>query len=263
MQCAAVRKKGSFDQCSTKPLNGHTLCGRHARMKVPVIWAVVNQQRAPKIHKVQALVRGWILRKRLQLAGPGVLCRKNLMNDDDLVTCTEKDKQHPLDYFAFEENGKIWWFDFNTIWCWALRSTNPTNPYTKVPLSNDVRRRLREIWRASVLRRHYPTESKDPRERLLSRWTMICQLFAENGFMDMNPNMFLRLSQRDYYFIFRMIRDDISNQDRFRHYAQDICTVGMRNQFYMQNSFYLQMLLTLHKDPYIMAFTVLSALYRC
>ena len=148
--CASVRKRGSLDQCPLKALTGHTLCGVHARSKAVMLWAVVNQDKVGAATRVQAWIRGILLRRRLRLGGPGVLRRTGLSNDDDLVTCESSDRQYPLDYFAFEENGKVWWFDFGTLWKWAQRSTEPANPYTKVPLSVETRTRLRKVVSSSA-----------------------------------------------------------------------------------------------------------------
>jgi hypothetical protein len=97
-------------------LKGHTLCGTHARAKNVTLWAEAHKGNTSGLRKAQGLIRGWLVRRRLRYAGPGVLCRKNLANDEDLETCEESSKEHPFDYFAFEENGKVWWFHFPTLW---------------------------------------------------------------------------------------------------------------------------------------------------
>lgn len=146
MKCASVRKKGSLDQCPANALFGHTLCGSHARAHTTVLWADANASKTACIIKIQAFVRGGLLRKRLRLNGPGVLYRSGLANDEDLVTCEDKERQDPLTYFAFNENGKVWWFDYATLSNWVYRSNIPLNPYTKVPLDIDTKRRMFQIW---------------------------------------------------------------------------------------------------------------------
>ena len=91
MQCASVRKKGSTDQCTARSLRGLTLCGRHAKCKTITLWADVHKKRGDGMIKTQALVRGWLLRKRLALGGPGVLSRKQTTNDEDLVSYESKE----------------------------------------------------------------------------------------------------------------------------------------------------------------------------
>ena len=272
MQCASIRKRGSTERCTTKPLRGHTLCGRHARMKVPVLWSDANAHKKGSVVRIQACVRGWLVRLRLRMSGPGVLCRKDLVNDEDLVTYDEKDKVHPMEYFSFVENGKTWWFRFDTLYQWCTRNVTPTNPYTKTRLSADTRKRVRSVW--TYKRRHretMPPESATLAERMVSRWNIICQLFEDYGFGLINPESFYPLKRMDYVAIFRMIRDDINVlfKETHIHWSRFMlyCAMGeerARREAYMASCPYILILiLTCPKDPYIVSFAVLSALYRC
>ncbi len=272
--CASVKKKGSTEQCTAKALTGHTLCGTHARSKNVVLWLDVHKNTTSKVQKFQAIVRGWLLRRRLRYAGPGVLCRKNLANDEDLETCEEATKEHPLEYFAFEESGKIWWFHFPTIWKWCLRSHEPTNPYTKVPLTMETRKRLRAIW--SYQLRHRLSLPKEPTtfpERLAGRWNIICQLFADNGFGTIHPNTFAHMAKLDYAVVFRFLRDDMEivfpQNNKTKRFVVAQCNRMIHNTYVVQSdifilnaSYVIMGILLYPKDPYILAFTVLSALYR-
>lgn len=271
IQCAAVRRRGADDRCGARAVSGHSLCGRHVRAKSIRLWADVH--RHVDISRVQALVRGWLLRKRLALAGPGVLCRRNLANDEDLVTCEER--THPLEYFAFTEADKTWWFDFGTIWTWAQKSQVPTNPYTKVPLTPDTRRRLRALWACRRRRRETnPIEANTYEERLRGRWNILCQAFEDNGFGELHPNQFMRLGKGNYAMVFRFLRSDLEVSmrktdpmlQRFVAWA----TRGIQNatqlstvQYTLQSSYVLMTMACMPKDPYITVFTILSALYRC
>lgn len=274
MQCAAVRKKKSVDRCLSLALKGHTLCGIHARARVPTLWATVHKTRSSGIVAAQAVARGWLLRKRLHLGGPGVLRRKDLANDEDLVTCETKDRQHPLAYFSFEENGKVWWFDFDSLWRWTAQSHEPSNPYTKVPLSMDTRKRLRAMW--AYQQRHRlstPEESTDYDQRVRNRWNILSQLFVDHGFVDVHPSTFLRFTAAELQSMFVLLERDIrvafSEKDPGVARAIRLCRKGMypvitqSNQFILWSSYTLLLLLTIHKDPYVMTFSVLSALYRC
>jgi hypothetical protein len=275
MQCESVRKKGSNEQCPTLALLGHTMCGRHARMKVPVKWADVHRHTSPRISCVQGLIRGWLLRKRLALGGPGVLCRKNLANDEELVTCVEKERQDPFEYFAFEENGKIWWFDFVSLWRWIIQTHEPVNPYTKVPLSNEARRRLRAMW--AYRHRHklpMPPESPYFNTRLEQRWNVLCQLFVDNGFTDVHPNNFLNLRRHELRSMMILLHRDalvvLRNTDPGRGRILRLCMSPIHSQniteptrYAMWIPYILMLVLSVPKDPYVMTFSVLSALYRC
>jgi len=272
MRCASVRKKGSTEQCSAKPVLGHTLCGRHAKSKCPTLWADVHSNRIRNIPKVQALVRGWLVRIRLKAAGPGVLSRKKCSNDEDLNTYTEKEKVHPFEYFGLEENGKTWWFEFNTIWKWSIRSVNPTNPYTKVPLSVETRKRLRDMWNYGQ-RTKFPSyeESSNYNERTLQRWMVLCQAFQDNGFGEFNPHMFMRLTKPELYVMFSMIHDDVrtilNDKDLNKQQLLQFCArckIGgpNTNLYLLQAPYYLLLMMSFLKNPYPLVFTILSALYR-
>jgi hypothetical protein len=275
MQCAAVKKKGSFDPCTARPLRGHTLCGRHARMKTPILWIALNNARATGLPRIQACIRGWIVRNRLRLAGPGVLSRKGLVNDEELVTGTEKERQHPMDYFAFEENGKIWWFSFSSLWTWVAQSFESTNPYTKAPLTSDTRKRLRAIWAYKQRHREVqPEESTVYEERIRTRLNTICQVFTDNGFTDIHPATFMGFRKVDYISMFILLGRDIetvfSVHDPFREKSLRLCSrlqamsrTQPPNIFVLHSVFSLKWLMSFHKDPYVMTFSILSALYRC
>lgn len=275
MQCESIRKKGSTDQCPTLALMGHTLCGRHARMKAPVRWADVHRPKSHRIAKTQALIRGWLLRKRLALGGPGVLCRKNLANDEELVTCVEKNRQDPFEYFGFEENGKVWWFDFSSLWRWGVQTHEPVNPYTKVALSNETRRRLRALW-AYNQRHKLPTPPESPifSQRLQQRWNVLCQLFIDNGFVDVHPNNFLNLHKHELRSMLVLLQRDVQvilrPTDPGRGRILRLCSAPIHSQNITEPSRYamwvpyiLMLILAVPKDPYVMTFSVLSALYRC
>ena len=254
-------------------MKGHTLCGRHARMKYPVLWAPLHK--ATPIVRVQALVRGFLVRKRLALAGPGVLRRKDLANDEELFTCESKDRQHPMEYFAFEEGGKTWWFDVSSLWGWMSRSAEPVNPYTKVPLTADVRRRLRAIWGHSYrMKLVLPLGGKSFDEILLLRWNVLSQIFRDNGFLDVHPQSFLRFSRAEYHAMFVLLHQDLRvvlpENDPYRAKLLRICLRGMsvrpevRNEAYILHSgLLLLLMLSLPKDPYVLVFSILSAFYRC
>jgi hypothetical protein len=272
--CASIKKKGSTEQCSAKALRGHTLCGRHARAKYITLWVDIHKNKTAKLEKLQALIRGWLVRRRLHYSGPGVLCRKNLANDEDLETCEEFSKEHPLDYFAFEENGKIWWFHFPTLWKWCLRSYEPTNPYTKVPLSQDTRKRIRSVWSYRFRNKiQLPEEPATLLDRIHGRWNIICQLFSDYGFGNIDPRMFIQMGKQQYTIVFQFLRDDMQivfpETSKTRKFVVTQCnrilysTNLVQTNVYILNSTYLLMGILLYpKDPYILAFTILSALYR-
>jgi hypothetical protein len=231
----------------------------------------VNQEKVKAAIRIQARLRGWMVRRHLALAGPGVLTRGTLANDEDLETCEEASRQSPLDYVAFSEAGKIWWFDFATLWKWVQLSVEPVNPYTKVPLTVETKQRLRRLW---SLRRHHrypvPTESSVYQDRLRVRWTLVCQIFADNGFGVMNPEPFLELTKNDYIVILRRLRDSVQASISPHHSAQALvlihrCLISAwtlpPTQFSLQCSYALMAMLLHAKVEFPLAFCILSSLY--
>ena len=270
--CASVRRKGSTEACGARALLGHTLCGTHARAKAVTLWTEVNKDKVVAAQRIQAAARGWLVRSWLRLAGPGVLRRVELCNDEDLETCESAARQHPLDYFAFTENGKVWWFDFETLWKWARMSVEPTNPYTKVSLSVDAKKRLRRMW--SVRRRHrlsVPAEPAVFQDRIRQRWTIICQIFADNGFGVLDSGYFTPLTKNDYILLFRRLRDILQgsvpiHQSRHALLFINQCLISAwtlhPTQFILQASYAIVAMLLHAKDEFTLAFCVLSALYE-
>ena len=263
-RCAATKRKGATTQCTANAMNGHTLCGTHARAKSVDLWKDVNEKDG-RVVVCQSFARRWLVQHQLQLAGPGVLCRKDLANDEELVSCTEASKQHPFDYFAFEENGKVWWFDFGSIWSWAMKSIDPSNPYTRCPLTTDVRKRLREMWVLRLNRKmDIPPDPLAADERIRHRWIMVCQSFADNGFTDVSLNELIRLGKSSHITMWRFLREDCP-------VASGLCVYMLSNQLtnansasYIVNSVRLLMrLVTLQKEPYNTVFNIMSAIYRC
>lgn len=263
-RCIAAHRDGV--PCPALALRGHSLCNRHARMRSPTIWTVSNL--AP-IVKFQAIVRGWRVRNWLRNAGPGVLSRTTLANEEDFATCTELSRVHPLDYFGFEENGKTWGFLFESLWRWSIRSTAPTNPYTKVPLSKETRIRLRAVWVSRVRRGVlHELESENAAERTRYRWTVLCQHFADSGFPDVNVESLIGLSRLDLATMFILLERDLdvflSPMDPFRPRLLGICrrrSANIYSSLCCANS--LLYMLSVVRDSYALTFSILSALYRC
>lgn len=270
-RCASVRKKGSHDQCLALALKGHTLCGRHARMRSPQLWASLH--RTSQVPKLQALVRGWLLRRRLGLAGPGVLRRAGLSNDEDVFTCESKDRQHPLQYFAFEENGKVWWFDAMSLWTWMSRSPEPVNPFTKVPLTAETRRRLRAYWRQRTAW-PLPAEKGTFDQLMTYRWNLLTQVFRDNGFLDVSPQSFRAFTRQEVLSMFVLLHQDLlivlPEQDMYRERLLRLARRGMSirpettsEQYLLQAAWLLLLMVMIPRDPYVVVFSILSAFYRC
>ncbi len=267
-RCASVRKKGSSDQCLAPPVFGHTLCGRHARCKQPVLWATVHRTRDSKLIRAQALIRGYLVRARLALGGPGVLRRGDLANDEDLATLTETCRIDPEDYFAFEENGKVWAFEFPTIFTWSLRSEVPVNPYTKVPLSTETRTRLVRLW-------SYHTRHRNPLNVLSFDETcrFLAHIFQNNGFTDIGTLSFQEVPKVAWVRFYRAFQQELltmySPESKVHRRGIMMCRrmehfiIGAGSHMYCEiSATNLLRMLCVPRDPYLVCFSILSCFYR-
>lgn len=272
-RCASVRKKGSLDQCPTRPVYGHTLCGRHARCKHPLLWADVHRTRHAGLIRAQALLRGHLLRRQLALGGPGVLKRGALANEEDLYTMTETSRIPPSDYFGFTENGKTWAFEFSTLFAWVLRSAEPVNPYTKVPLTTETRKRLFRMWCYRIRHRRAPTLATNGPDHLHHTANYLAQIFRDNGFADIGPQSFLELPKSTWtQFFWTLQRELIAMYAETHSLRRRGLTVCRRMNFFIPNTTPSQYaliaqenllrLLTYPHDPYLLCFTILSCFYR-
>lgn len=208
--CSACKNTKSNDRCLNNSLRGVIFCGVHARMKNPRIWAKVNGFDSKAI-KIQKLWKGYLVRKRLQLAGPGVLKRSLCNNEDELITFESIKSVDPLDYFGFEENGKIYGFDIRSI-VDALHRTG-ANPFTRQLLTIECRTRIRQIYGYRLrhrLQNYYEHNMLKTSDALVrNRWTQVCQIIEENGFFNVDPNVFLALNKSQLYVFLNMILNDL------------------------------------------------------
>ena len=249
-------------------------------MKSPRLWIDVNNIEQ-KVILIQKIWRGVYVRNWMKLAGPGVLRRSVCHNDEELVTFDDKKSVHPYDYFAFEENGKVYWFDIRTITETTMGKLLPENPYTRQKLTIDTRRRLRKLSgiriRAKRDSLHDMKKVISNMDALTNNWITVCQILEENGFPDVNPNHFLELGEIQYYAFSTMM-----HQDMIAWAAQHTRRDSMRKPYvkwlrrlsgeylagatiYELSFFTARVLINLfndYPDPYEICFMTMSALYR-
>jgi hypothetical protein len=210
MLCSSCKNKTSMERCRSPSLKNLSFCGKHAKTKTPRLWAVINSG-SDKAIKIQKIWRGWIVRHILALAGPGVLKRSVCHNTEDLVTLEEK--VYPCDYFAFEEDGKIFWFDIRSLFQMSIDKLQPENPYTRSKLTLETRKRLKEAiyYRESrnLLLFHDPLYLTDINKLFEMRWMMISQMLEEHLFVDINPMFFVSLNRTQLWEFTAMLRNSI------------------------------------------------------
>ena len=212
MSCVSCKNQSSFDRCTNRPLKGLIFCGKHVKVKSPRIWKDVNNLDVKAVH-IQKVWRGYSLRKWLVLAGPGVLKRSVCHNDEELVTLEDKQSVNPLDYFAFEENEKVYWFDIRSLSENCMTKVDPTNPYTREPISIETRRRLRALCvkrdRNKLENMHNARGSRTVDEIIHTTWINICQIIIENGFFEMSPLYFVSLNRPQLFIFISILRQDL------------------------------------------------------
>lgn len=277
--CTSCRNKSSTERCSNNALPGISLCGTHARVKSPRLWNIVNDI-DKKITLISKTWKGYFVRKMLALSGPGVIKRSICNNEDELVSLEPISKLNAIDYFGFEENGKVYGFDIKTIIQITLSSLTPINPYTRQELKINDRKRLREIYGYRLrnkLELSYPNnQARTVDSILVKRWTQICQIAEENGFFNINPDLFLSLNKTQLYIFLSMIHNDLKTwsaehkvpSKRFLYvfWTNNILKKFSREESHTTCSFFVStILLSILYDsiePYNICFIIMSALYR-
>jgi hypothetical protein len=281
MLCNSCKNKSSTERCSSKALKNLQFCGKHARSKKPKLWTDTADLKL-KALLIQKIWKGWNVRRILKLSGPGVLKRSVCHNDDELYTCEEKDRIHPGNYFAFEESGKVYWFDIRTIHQWCTENLKPTNPYTKEPITKESLQRLREcsLRRTTVLLPlyHNPLYSTNLEKALTCRWNTICQILTESLYEEIVPSDFFMLNRhRLWEFTFHLRASVLSwakqhtgaNSRRDGYYSMIMACWRRQTLEYNTESnilYYiggtLLKILNDCKEPHEFCFQILSARHR-
>jgi hypothetical protein len=276
----SCRSKTSKDRCPNNSLPGIKFCGVHSKLKTHRLWTDVNEVQR-RVDLISKIWKGYVIRKQLALAGPGVLNRSLCHNQEELLSFEHIRSISPFNYFGFEETGKLYGFDVRTMFDMLNRSLNPINPYTRQPIDISTRRRLRELYSyrfRNKLPVFYDNNKLSGADAILeNRWMQICQIAEENGFYNINPNLFLGLNRTQLYIFLTMIFNDMKtwaaehkdkHSKRFLYvfWIQNILNKYQTTQLSNQFSFYVStILLTIlynSVEPYSVCFIIMSSLYR-
>lgn len=279
IKCLSCKNKRSIERCPNSALSGIKFCGVHSKIKNVRLWIDMNNIE-PKVVLISKIWRGYSVRKCIKLAGPGILKRSQCNNADEIMSFEPIAKVSPSDYFGFEEKGKVYGFHICSILDILNRSKDPQNPYTREPLDMQTRKRLRELYGYRI-RARLPTNHEDSKfvgvENILAnRWLQLSQIIEENGFYNLNPNMFLGLNKSQLYILLNMISNDMktwasehdSTSRRFLYcfWIKNILNKHSMSRSVEEYSFYVStILLTIlynSVEPYNIAFIIMSALYR-
>lgn len=279
MKCLSCKNKTSVERCRNNSLIGIKFCGVHSKIKNPRLWVDVNNIES-KVILISKIWKGYCVRKCLRLAGRSVLNRSLCNNTDEIMSFESIAKVHPLDYFGFEESGKTYGFHICSILDFINRSDYPKNPYTREPLDIATRKRLREVYgyriRNKLATFHEDSKLTGAENILTNRWLQLTQIIEENGFYNLNSNIFLGLNKSQLYVFLNMISDDMktwaaehdSKSKRFLYcfWIKNIMNKYSSSRSVQEYSFYVStILLTIlynSVEPYNICFIIMSALYR-
>jgi len=279
MLCSACKNKRSTDRCTSKALKNLQFCGKHAKTKDPKLWAQVNEV-DDQITKIQKVWRGWIVRHLLRLAGPGVLKKSVRHNEEDVVTY--ETFIHPMNYFSFEEDSKVYWFDIRTIFQLCIAELEPTNPYTRSKLTLDTRKRMKEFVFHRGFRNlplfHDTAYLQTPEKLFSMRWMVISQMIEESLSIDVNPMFFIALNSTQLMEFTALLRQLIyiwAREHRTLHSRRNMYHFWISDLFRRQLLGDLSSKQTCHylggvllkilkdsKTPHDMCFKILSARYN-
>ncbi len=234
-----------------------------------------------KVNRIIKVWRGYSVRNQIKLAGPGALSRKRCNNEDELISLDSIAKINPFDYFGFEEAGMIYGFDVRTILTILNENAVPLNPYTRQPFSIETRKRLRSLFGYRLRHKlpiyHENAIPKSMNKVLTNRWVQLCQIIEENGFFDINPNLFLGMNRTQLYIFLSMILNDMktwsaehkttpSRRFKYCFWIQNVLNKYQHCQGLNEYSFFVSsILLSILYDsvePYTVCFIIMSALYR-
>jgi hypothetical protein len=276
--CGACKNKHSFEKCYSKCLKGLLFCGKHAKSKHPRIWAILNKIE-PKVILIQRCWRGYFIRNWIKLAGPGAMNRSKCHNEEELITMDSKDSVYPLDYFGFVETDKLYWFDFKSLWECMLMNKTPLNPYTRQPISIEVRKRARRI---AFMRDNKKIPNKHDTQILSlaaatsKAWLQVSQIIEENGFFDINPILFESLNNTQLYLFLYIISNDLRiwaqehPRTSYRHKYYQCAKIGLTTHKYSNDSLrfsflvarFLLLILQNFHEQYSLCFIIMSSLHR-
>jgi hypothetical protein len=276
----SCRNKTSTDRCPNTALPAVKFCGVHSKLKTHRLWTEVNNVDS-RVSIISKIWRGYFIRKQIDLAGPGALQRSKCHNEEELLSLEPIKGVSLINYFGFEENDKIYGFDVRTMFDILHRNIHPINPYTRQVLSIPTRERLRKLYAyrfRNKLPLFYENNKLSGADSILqNRWLQLCQIAEENGFYDINPNLFLGMNRTQLYIFLTMISNDMktwaaehkgkhSKRFLYAFWIQNILNKYQVTQSSMQFSFYVStILLTIlysTTETYPPCFIIMSALYR-
>jgi hypothetical protein len=199
-RCMSIKKKGSSEQCKADSVLNSDFCGRHSKVKTPIRWTP-SRTYLDTVVLLQSMVRRFLIKRLLRWGGPGVLSRKDCINDEELVTFDSKGSVHPLDYFGWSEGTSVWWMSVPSILQLFRTELTPVNPYSREPFSDDARARIRHLMAYRMRNRlpysHGLTETAESYRK--GYFILIYQFMMDHGYDDFHPESWNTLTRLQMY----------------------------------------------------------------
>lgn len=278
--CSACKSLTSMDRCIYEAMTGTIFCKRHIKVKIPRVWSVVNNI-DPKVTLIQKIWKGYHIRQLLRLAGPGVLNRSKCGNKEELFTFDDAKSVSPFNYFAFEENGQIYWFDIRSLLQCLDTSNELINPYTRQPVSSDSKKRLHKLHIDRIRKKlplsHTEDSIRPMDEILLNRFRHISHILQAYDFFGLDPQSFIGIGpiNIDFYILSlfegfsQWAREHIDKKNSRRHkYLLFIHELPIKFQHcsYKQYLYVLSSILLFIlndcSDPFHACFIIMSGFHR-
>ena len=93
--------------------------------------------------KIQNMYRKYIYNKFIKLHGPAYYKRELCVNDTDFYTLDPIKNINNIHFISFKDkNDFIYGCDVKSLYTLISKDSNTTNPYTREPLSNDIKENL-------------------------------------------------------------------------------------------------------------------------
>ena len=278
--CSACKSKTSDERCLYRAMNGILFCKRHSKVKNPRMWNEVNNVNS-KVICIQKVWKGYHIRHLLKLAGPGVLNRNICSNTEELFTLDDSKTVHPMNYFAFEENGKNYWFDVKSILQYLDTTDELTNPYTRQPFATEAKKRLHQLHiyrlrrKLPILHTEPPIRSVD--EILDNRFRHVSHILQSNDFFGIKPDTFIALGPVNINFYILSLIEGFSDwalehadkpsssRHKYSLYVRNL-PLKFQNVSYKQYLYVLSSVLLFIlndcREPFQPCFIIMSGLHR-
>ncbi len=174
-------------------LSSHLLTDRYAAISADPKYVF-------KLTRLQAVVRGWLVRNSVRLHGIGVLNKSLCANDVDPVTLTRVSEISDKHFFSYRSPTSCRIFGFDVHSLKTLLDMNQTkNPFNREEYPDFVRNQVLACW--SVARGSHPSTDRTDMTMARRAFQLFHDIYLITGnFAD--EHWFMELSRGDYIEMF-------------------------------------------------------------